>query len=147
MSPVDATRPNMIKSALIPLQQPDVVLMLEAGYVLIEMNKRREAEEIFIGVAAMLPHSEVPQMALGHLYFAQGRFAQALKSHERARELNKQSAAVHAALAETLFFLKRPSDAQVAIDEALRLEPEGPAAIFARSLSDANRLGVFERVK
>ena len=40
----------------------------------------KEAEEIFAGVAALVPHSEVPLICLGNLAFSQGRYERALQS-------------------------------------------------------------------
>ena len=137
----------LVQGAIVPVVQRDVVLMLEAGYVLLEMKKHKEAEELFAGVCALVPASEVPLMALGHLYFAMGRFSPALKSHQRALSVNPGSAAVHAAIAETLLFLKRPQEAVASIAEAVRLEPDSPAATFARALEEAHDLGVFRRAR
>src|SRR6188768_1279072 len=102
-------------NALVPVLHRDVVLLLEAGYLLMELSKHQEAEEVFSGVAALVPRSEVPHMAMGHLYFSMGRFGPSLKSHQRAIELNPDSAAAHAATAETLFFLRKPQEAQESI--------------------------------
>jgi len=62
----------------------------------VELGKNREAEEVFQGVSALVPHSEVPHMALGHLYFSMGRFNPALKAHQKAIALKSDSAAAHA---------------------------------------------------
>jgi predicted Zn-dependent protease len=61
-------------TGLIEVPQKQASMLLEAGYLLMELGKNKEAEETFQGVAALLPHSEVPHMALGHLYFSQGKF-------------------------------------------------------------------------
>jgi predicted Zn-dependent protease len=62
---------------IVPVLQRDVSLMLEAGYLLMELKRHKEAEEVFAGVACLLPKSEVPHMAMGNLLFAQGRFGAA----------------------------------------------------------------------
>lgn len=134
---------DLLKDTLIPLHQKDVVLLLEAGYLFIEMNKHKEAEEIFVGVSQLVPQSEVPHMAMGHLYFAMGRYSPALKSHQKAISINGRSAAAHAACGEALFFLQRPDEALTCLQTAIELEPEGPAGEFAKALKEAHELGVF----
>ena len=47
---------------LVPISQRDVTLMLEAGYLLMELQRHKEAEEVFSGVMSLLPRSEVPRM-------------------------------------------------------------------------------------
>ena len=129
---------------LVPLLQPDMVMIMEAGYLCLEMGRHREAEEIFVGAGALLPHSEVPLLALGHLFFALNRFAPALKAHQKAAALRPESAAAHAAVGETLFFLRRPEEAKTSLERALSLEPDGATADFVRALQDAQSLGVFQ---
>lgn len=136
------TQPEWIQG-IVTVSQRDITLMLEAGYLYMELKKHREAEEVFAGVMAMLPHSEVPHMAMGNLYFAQGRFAQALKSHQRATELQPQSATAYASMAEALLFLRRNDEGLQQIEKALSLEPEGPAHEFANALKEAYDLGIF----
>ena len=74
---------------------------------------------------------------------AEGHFNPALKAHEKAAELNPGSAAARAALGEVLFFLKKPEKAVEALDKAIELDPEGPAADFAKALKQAHQVGVF----
>jgi tetratricopeptide (TPR) repeat protein len=128
---------------IVPVPQKDVILLLECGYLYMELNKNKEAEEVFTGVAALVPHSEVPHMALGHLFFSMGRFNPALKEHEQATKLNPKSAAAWASVGETLFFLRRAKEAIEKLDKAIELDPQGPAGEFAKALKDAHGLGVF----
>ena len=134
---------DLIIQGLIPIAKKDIILILEAGYLFMELGKSKEAEETFQGACALVPHSEVPHMALGHLYFSQGHFTPALKAHQRAVELNRESAAAHAAVGETLMFLRKHQEALVALDKAIALEPNGPAGDFARALKESHTLGVF----
>jgi tetratricopeptide (TPR) repeat protein len=134
---------DQIVQGIIPVPQRDVTLLLEAGYLYMELGKNKEAEDVFSGVSALIPHSEVPHMALGNLYFSMGRFTPALKSHQRAAELNPGSAAAHASIGETFFFLKKPKDALQSVEKAMSLEPDGPAGQFAKYLKEAHELGIF----
>lgn len=132
-----------VLEGLVPVQQRDVTLMLEAGYLFMELQRHKEAEEVFGGVMALLPHSEVPRMALGNLLFSQGRFPAALKEHTRAVELNPASATAYASCAETLFFLKRSDEALAQLERCLSTADDGPAHEFARALKEAYDLGIF----
>jgi tetratricopeptide (TPR) repeat protein len=123
--------------------QKQVVLLLEVGYLYMELAKLDEAKEVFEGVASLIPHSEVPHMALGHMYFSMGRFNPALKEHQQAVKLNDSSAAAHASVGETLFFLRRHEEALRSLERAIALEPEGPGGEFAKALKEAHGLGVF----
>lgn len=138
-----AASSSMVEHSLVPVSQRDVTLMLEAGYLFIELGKHKEAEEIFAGVAALVPHSEVPHLALGNLHFSQGRFAPALKAHQQAVQLNSQSAIAHALTAESLFFLKKTADGVQSLDRALALPDDGSAHEFAKALKEAYDLQLF----
>jgi tetratricopeptide (TPR) repeat protein len=133
----------IIVKGIVEVPQKEVILLLEAGYLYMELGKNKEAEDVFQGVSALIPHSEVPQMALGHLFFSMGRFNPALKAHQKAVELNPESAVAHASVAETLFFLRKHGEAVAALDKAIELDPDGSAGQFARSLKEAHDLGVF----
>lgn len=142
-SPAMPESQDVTLDGIVPVSQRDVTLMLEAGYLLMELKRSKEAEEIFTGVATLLPKSEVPHMAMGNLFFAQGRFSQALKSHQRACELNPESATAVASVAESLFFLKRNAEALEQVNKACSLEADGPAHEFANALKEAYDLGIF----
>ncbi|MED5464882.1 MAG: tetratricopeptide repeat protein [Myxococcota bacterium] len=140
--PEQNTLPEVIQG-IVAVPQEDVRLLLEAGYLYMEFGKPDEAEEVFDGVGMMLPHSEVPQMALGNLYFSQGRFNPALKAHQKAVSLNDTSAAAHASVGEILLFLRRPDEAMKELDKAINLDPEGSAGQFAEALREAHSQGIF----
>ena len=128
---------------IVSINQKDVKILLEAGYLYMEMGKNKEAEDVFQGVATLIPHSEVPHMALGHLYFAMGRFHPALKAHQEASKLNPNSAPAHASVADSLFFLHKSKEALAEVKKAVELDPNGSAGAFASSLKEAYDLGVF----
>ncbi len=132
-----------IVQGIVPVAQKDVVLLLEVGYLYMELGKNDEAKEVFEGITALVPHSEVPHMALGHLYFAMGRFNPALKCHQTAAGLNPQSAAAHASVGETLFFLRKPDEGMIHLDKAIAADPDGSGGEFAKALKEAHGLGVF----
>jgi predicted Zn-dependent protease len=122
---------------LIPVPQAEVALLLETGYLYLEMNKPKEAEDVFSGVAALVPHSEVPLICLGNLHFSQGRYDRAAKCHRDALQKNPASALAQAHLGEALMFGKKRDDARAALEKASAMDPSGEAGDFARSLLDA----------
>lgn len=142
MANTHTTEPQ-VEGSLVPVAQRDMTLILEAGYLLIELGKHKEAEEIFTGAAALIPHSEVPHLAMGNLHFAQGRFSPALKCHTTALQHNADSAIAHASAAEALFFLKRQDEGKEHLDKALSLPDDGTSRAFAQALQEAHELGVF----
>ena len=121
----------------------DLGLLLEAGYLYVELCKFKEAEEVFVGLSALVPDSEVPHMALGHLYFSQGRFNPALRAHQKALELNPSSAAAHVSVGETLLVLRRHGEGIAELDKALALDTDGSVSRFAKALKEAHGLGIF----
>ena len=132
-----------VDGAVVPVEQRDLQLMLESGYLYLELQKPSDSQEIFSGVEALLPKSEVPQLALNHLHFAKGEFPKALAAAKKAVEMNPGSAAAHAAVGEALLFLKRIPEARESLKRAISLEPDSPAAEFARALEEAVDVGVF----
>lgn len=133
--------PVMVQG-LIPVSQGEVGLLLESGYLYMEMQKFKEAEEIFSGVASLVPHSEIPLICLGNLHFSQGRYERALKFHKEALKKNPESALAQAHVGEALVFMKKKSEAKTALEKAIQMEPEGDAAAFANSLLDGIAAGV-----
>jgi tetratricopeptide (TPR) repeat protein len=131
---------------IVDIPQDEVAVLLEGGYLLMELGKWKEAQEVFSGVTALIPHSDVPHMALGNLFFAQGKFAQALKNHREALAVRPDSALARAHVGETLLFMKKYEEARAELEKTLAQEPEGPTAAFARSLLEAHDVGCFDKV-
>jgi tetratricopeptide (TPR) repeat protein len=135
---------EMLKG-LIEVPQPEASLLLEAGYLYMEMGKAKEAADVFAGVAALLPHSDVPLVALGNLEFSQGHFQRALKHHQEALKLKPKSALAQAHLGEALLWLKKTDEGVKALQQAIAMEPEGMPASFARALLEAHEAGTLAR--
>lgn len=130
-----------ILHGLIDVPQSEVALLLETGYLYIEMGRPKEAEEVFSGVAALLPESDVPLVALGNLHFAQGRFQRALKFHQDALKLRPDSAVAQAHAGEALLFLKKVDEGKAALNKAIEMDPDGQPATFAKALLEALEAG------
>jgi tetratricopeptide (TPR) repeat protein len=130
---------------LIEVPQPEAALLLEAGYLLLEMGKPRDAEEVFSGVAALLPHSDIPLVALGNLEFSQGHFQRALKHHQEALKVKPDSALAQAHIGEAFLWLKKAPEGRAALERAIEMEPAGAPASFAKALLDAWEQGAIGR--
>lgn len=130
-----------ILKGLVDVPQPEAALLLEAGYLYMEMGKHKDAADVFEGVAALLPHSDVPHVALGNCEFAQGRFQRALKHHQEALKLQPKSALAQAHIGEALLFLKKTDDGVKALKQAIAMEPNGMPATFAQALLTAHEAG------
>lgn len=130
---------------LIDVPKPEVQLLLEAGYLYLEMGRPKEAQEVFEGVCALLPQSDVPLVALGNLEFSQGRYQRALKHHQDALKLRPDSAVAQAHVGEALLWLKKTADGLAALDKALAMDQDGPAGRFARALKEAHEDGSLAR--
>ena len=134
-----------ILQGLLPIPQAEASLLLEAGYLLLEMKKIKDAEDVFTGVAALLPHSDVPLVALGNLAFSQGKFQRSLKFHQEALKTMPSSALAEAHAGEALLWLKRTEEGLRALHKAIEMEPSGMAANFAKALLDAHQTGELGR--
>jgi tetratricopeptide (TPR) repeat protein len=135
---------EMLKG-LVEVPQPEAALLLEAGYLYMEMGKPRDAEEVFAGVAALLPHSDIPLVALGNLEFSQGHFQRALKHHQEALKVKPGSALAQAHVGEALLWLKKGDEGVTALKKAIELDGDGASAAFARALLDAWEQGAIGR--
>ena len=125
-----------IVSGLIQVEQEEVTLLLEAGYLLMEMNKFSEAEDVFVGVAALVPHNEVPLICLGNLFTSLGKLDRALKFHQDAAKKNPESALAKAHIGEVFALQNKKKKAKQILEEAVEMDPEGHAGAFASSLLD-----------
>lgn len=132
-----------IAGSLVPLTRHQAQLMLEAGYVWMDMGQFDKAKEIFSGAAALMPRSEVPQLALGTLELAQGRHEKALQAYRTAQRLSPKSALPRAHAAEALLFLGKTAEALKEIKAALEIEPESDGARLAQALLEAKEAGAL----
>lgn len=126
---------------MIQVPSEDLRILMEAGYLYLGMQRFQEAKELFEGVVVLAPQSEVPMVALGNVYCVQGKFDQAIKTYEKALEIEAKSAFAKAYLGEALFFKGDKERAHEALEEASRLDPQGKSGEFARSLLDLIKKG------
>ncbi|MGH9720239.1 MAG: tetratricopeptide repeat protein [Bryobacteraceae bacterium] len=114
----------------------EVTLLMEAGLAYRDAGKYQEASDVFTGVRALAPQSEVPEVALGTVSFHQADFADAVKHYNRALEVNPKSAYAHAHLGEAHLFLKDKDAALQHLKKAVELDPRGESGKMARSYID-----------
>ena len=132
-----------IAASLVPVTKQQAQLLLEAGYVWMDMGQFDKAREVFQGAAALMPKSEVPQLALGTLEFAQGRHDKALQAYRAAQRLSPKSGLPRAHAAEALLFMGKEEEAVKELKAAMDLEPDGDGAKLARALLEAKEAGAL----
>ena len=126
---------------MIQVPSEDLRILLESGYLYLGMQRYKEATEVFEGVVALAPKSEVPLVALGNVYCVQARFDQAIKTYKEALEVEPQSAFATAYMGEALFFKGEKDKAVEVLEKASKMEPDGKSGEFARSLLDLIKKG------
>jgi tetratricopeptide (TPR) repeat protein len=114
----------------------ELAFLMEAGFLYRVLEKHQEARDVFKGVRALLPTSEVPEVALGTVAFHQGDFAGAEKHYRRALELNPRSAWAYAHLGELVLFQANKERAREYLKTAIDLDPRGDYGKLARALLD-----------
>lgn len=130
-------------AGLVPVSKDEVVILLEAGYVLMDMGRFDHAREVFTGASALLPKSEVPHLALGTLEFSQGRHDKALQAYRKAQQLAPKSSLPRAHAGEALLFLNKANEAVKELQAAIDVEPDGDGARLAQALLEAKEAGAL----
>lgn len=113
----------------------EIAFLMEAGFISREAKRFDRATEIFAGVRSLSPKSEVPEVALGTVWFAAGELQKAIRHYESALKMNPSSAYAHAHLGEALLFAKKRDEARTHLKRALELDPRGKMGDMARSLT------------
>ena len=112
-------------------------LMMEAGYILLGMQRYKEAKEVFEGVTVMAPDSDIPLVALGSVEFCQGKFPLALKNYKTALKKDPKSTYAKAYMGEALFFMGKKKEAVETLAKISKSDKDGRAGDFAIALLDA----------
>jgi len=132
-----------IAGSLVPTQKTQARILLEAGYLWMDMGQFDKAKDVFSGAAALMPKSEVPQIALGTLEFAQGRHEKALQAYRAAQRLAPKSGLPRAHAGEALLFLGKVPEAVKELQAAMQIEPDGDGAKLAKALIEAKDAGAL----
>ncbi len=132
-----------IAGSLVPVARQQAMILLEAGYIWLDMGKFDKAKDVFAGAAVLMPKSEVPQLALGALEFAQGRHDKALQAYRAAQRLAPNSSLPRAHAGEALLFMGKVPEATKELKAAMELEPESDGARLAQALIQAKDAGAL----
>ncbi len=132
-----------IAGSLVPVARQQAMILLEAGYIWLDMGKSDKAKDVFAGAAVLMPKSEVPQLALGALEFAQGRHDKALQAYRAAQRLAPNSSLPRAHAGEALLFMGKVPEATKELKAAMELEPDSDGARLAEALMQAKDAGAL----
>jgi tetratricopeptide (TPR) repeat protein len=126
---------------MVPMSRENLVILMEAGYLLLRMGRYEESREVFEGVSVLADDTEIPYVAMGSVSFAQMKYDQAIQHYKKAIGLKPESAFARAYLGESLFFKGKKEEALAELQKASSLDPEGKSGDFARALLDAIQAG------
>ena len=101
-SSTSQTQESEVQGSLVPITKQDARLLLESGYLCMDMGQFEEARDIFVGCAALMPKNDAPQLAIGTLEFSQGKHQKALQAYRAAQKLSPRSGLPRAYAGETL---------------------------------------------
>lgn len=132
-----------IAGSLLPTSKQQAMLMLEAAYLSMDMGKFDDARDILTGAAALMPKSEIPQIALGTLEFNQGHFDKALQAFRSAQRVAPKASLPRAHAGEALLFMGKVPEAMKELKQAVELEPKSDGAAFAKALIEAKEVGAL----
>ena len=113
----------------------ELQILGEAGLVLRDAGMMAEAREVFVGLQALLPRNEVPEILLGTTRFHERQFDLAIAHYRKALAVNPRSAFAYAQLAEAQFFSNNSNEARANLRKAVELDPSGEFGTLARNLT------------
>ncbi len=134
-----------LEASLVPAERLHARMLLESGYLWMELGQPDKAREVFAGAAVLLPKSEIPQLALGTLESAQGKHEKALQAYRMAQKIAPHSALPRAHAGEALLFLGKENEALKELQAVMKTDPDGDGGRLAKALLDAKEAGVFAK--
>jgi tetratricopeptide (TPR) repeat protein len=120
--------------------------LCEAGQCLAANNRYSLATEIFRAVVALSPQRAIGYTLLGDAYFNLGQHDEALKTHQKALEVDQDNTFARVHLAEVLLFKKQKDKALAELKKVVDKDPNGPDGSLARQLIKASEMGVFSKI-
>lgn len=130
--------------------KPDVgqlKFLCEAGQFLASKGKYAEACDIFQAVITLSPERSVGYSLLGHAYMNWEKFDEAIKTHQKALELDPENTFARVYYAEALLFKKQKEKALAELRAVVEKDSKGPDGALAKNLIKAVEQGVFNKVK
>lgn len=119
---------------MIDVAKEDLMLLMEAGYIYMAMTKFSEAKQVFEGVIALAPKSEIPKIALANVLFAQKKYLPAIRLLKDSIKINENSAYAHAYLGESYLFYGKKDLACEHIQKAVDINESPSTTDFAKGL-------------
>ncbi len=126
---------------MIDIERKYLVIMMEAGYIYLGMQRFKESREVFKGVSILSKDSEIPLIALGGVDFCEGKFDSAVTWYKKALKIDPESVFAKVYLGEVLFFAGKKKEAIKLLEEVSGIDRKGGAGEFARAFLDAVNQG------
>ena len=120
--------------------------LLEAGQFLASKGRFEEACDLFHGAIALSPKRAIGYTLLGDAYMNWEKFDDAVKTHQKAVELDSENNFARVHLAQALLFKKQKDKAMAELKTVVDKDPNGPDGALARNLIKAVEQGVFKKV-
>lgn len=120
--------------------EEELRVMIESGLVLREAGRLDEAEKIFRGVSELVPHSDVPLVALSSIAARRGNFDEALRLCDKALQEMPESLFARVNRAEILLYQQRREEAEVELREIIETDPTSPHSKTAEVLLDVAQM-------
>lgn len=120
--------------------EEELRVMIESGLVLREAGRLDEAEKIFRGVNELVPHSDVPLVALSSIAARRGNFEEALQLCDKALREVPESLFARVNRAEILLYQQKREQAEVELREIIETDPDSPHSKTAEVLLDVAQM-------
>ena len=120
--------------------------LCEAGQCLASNNRYSLATEIFQAVIALSPQRAIGYTLLGDAYFNLDKVDDALKTHQKAVEVDPDNTFARVHLGEVLLFKKQKDKGIAELKKVVDKDPNGSDASLARQLIKAAEMGVFSKI-
>lgn len=120
--------------------EEELRVMIESGLVLREAGRLDEAEKIFLGVNELVPHSDVPLIALSSIAARRGDFEEALRLCDKALQKVPESLFARVNRAEILLYQQKREEAELELREIIETDPDSPHSRTAEVLLDVAQL-------
>jgi tetratricopeptide (TPR) repeat protein len=111
-----------LSSALI-LESDNQELLLRQGYVLIQLERFKEAKELYLELIKLNPLEDMAYVSLANVLHKLGEDDDSIKYHLKAIELDKSYAPHYYNYGNTLYEIGKKEEALKAYSQALKLDP------------------------
>lgn len=109
----------------------EIQFLMECGYLNMEMGRHQEANDIFLGVAALCPDDPTPAAAITSVLLASGQVDDANDHIRKVMQAFPGNPLVMAHLGEVHLCRKETAAARDLFEKAREKDPAGPAGSMA----------------